>query len=702
MLNYNKSEDEMRNFGRLVFVFLALFSATLFASDVKNLAVIYDIDGDVQEKYNNLVEKRLKSIGFTLANAHHRVNDQYRVQYGSTNLSVLSFLPVVNDDLAMSLFDTDQRVAGFSPFNMLIYKREDEKQSHVGHLTPEAMLDILGIEDRSVKEKFIASFAPLDEMLEKEFGVENRRYIPYQNSTKKRMINFIYEFQRGDDFDVDDFLDDFQNRFELAFINQGYLIAGYHNFFDAQNGEKMLDEKYDAFWTYSLCHLGYSYAIFDGKNSRTDAALFAPCTMYIFIPKDSNRLYLGMPSLANVENTLEIKDPKKVEWMRRLDLEIPAILSSLGMKAVANTNPAKGSVEILKTQPETIEQIKHRQHQEALDKAEVTKKSNSSDAKQQSIQTHSNVVRITIPTPPKPPKVPRLVIDGVKSSAAVVDETSRSIKFSKKMPPNYIKSHSISVGNSSSKTGIPNNGQLSAYLRGAYLQPDEVQSRLKNASFKIVAKVPLDKNGDLVSIVFTDKSIKDAAKKKRRGFASTLRVLCDKKSNLISITNPIYIQKGFLQDEFSSELSNRILDRLLKAFGALKNSEDALKYTKVSTYRFMNGMPQYSNMLKIATGKDLLKKAKEKKNILFVLPLDEGRELIGMVFSRRTQKFIQKIGTKNAALLPFPILIEDDSAYILDPKYYISFMYPDLQMSQFMSIATIPDDIVQESTKIFR
>jgi hypothetical protein len=116
----------------------------------------------------------------------------------------------------------------------------------------------------------------------------------------------------------------------------------------------------------------------------------------------------------------------------------------------------------------------------------------------------------------------------------------------------------------------------------------------------------------------------------------------------------------------------------------------------------MHGMPQYEDMITVATGEDLLEKVKKHKRVVFVQTLDNGSTLVGIKLRKRTRKFIDKIGTNNAALLPYPILIEDGKAKILDPKYYISVMYPLLQMSEFMTIATVPGAIVKDSERIFR
>ena len=107
-------------------------------------------------------------------------------------------------------------------------------------------------------------------------------------------------------------------------------------------------------------------------------------------------------------------------------------------------------------------------------------------------------------------------------------------------------------------------------------------------------------------------------------------------------------------------------------------------------------------MVTVAEGKELLKKLEGKKAVVFKETLANGAVLVGINFSPKIQNFPTLIGTKNAALLPYPVVIEGDKATILDPRYYISVMYPLLQMSQFMKIAAIPDAIIKESKNLFQ
>jgi hypothetical protein len=315
----------------------------------------------------------------------------------------------------------------------------------------------------------------------------------------------------------------------------------------------------------------------------------------------------------------------------------------------------------------------------------------------QIIHTPSGIVKITLPTVPSPIQAIRLSGNNIGN---------RAVKFSKRVPPNYIphrfdhiQKREISIN---THIGEVNQGRISAYLRGEYIKIKEVKERLTKAGFTILASVPLNKKKDLISIVFTNPSLIELASKPNRGFIATLRILVDTKNKKINITNPLYLSKGFLQDDFNENKAKSILRSILKNFPHLKNSKDTLKFQLLSHYHYLNGMPHYEDMLEVASGDDILTRIKDNKKIVFKKTLENGSVLVGVKLRRRTRKFPKKIGRENAGMLPYTVLIEDGKAKILDPKYYIALMYPRLQMSEFMTIATIPDAIYRDIKRIFR
>jgi len=678
----------------LLSIFLLIIPSLLSAApttDTSNenaLAVIYTLDGDIEAKYNALVETKLKTIGFNLTDPHKRVNDHYKTEFGSTVLDILSFMPVVNDEMILPLLNIDPRIAGFAPFNMLIEKKLDEDKTHVGHLMPKVMLDILGIKNKEVREKFTASFQALDEMIEKELGGE-KSYTPLHALPKQTMMNFEYSFDIPEE--IEDFMDEFQDKFETALTDKKYLVAGYHNFMESTKDAPEVLKGYDAFWTYSLCHMEFSFSMFDEKNAKPIAGLFAPCTMYMYIPKGSGKLYVGMYRLHNWITTLNITDKKRVELVEKLDKEIPEIMIAIGMKQTNNVNT-------LQEKSKEIAAGKTAETKVAPVKETVPEK--ESEEKKQIIENGGETIEIILPIPPKVPTVINVVTKNTSGN------NTRTIKFSKRVPPNYIPSEQrqskAKPQNTSTNIGEVNNGKIATYLRGKFMDVKTAQATLKEAGFDIISTSPVDKKGKLISIVFTDKTLTEMGSKKDTGFVASLRLLVNKKDNHISITNPLYMAKAFMQDSYDEAKAKAVLAKITSKFTGMLNSKDQLKFQLLPKYQFMNGMPQYKDMVTVAKGDDLLGKLKKHKNVVFIQKLNNGSALVGVKLGKRTSKFTSKIGTNNAALLPYPVLIENGEAKILEPKYYISVMYPLLQMSEFMTIATVPGAIIKDVMNIFR
>ncbi len=255
--------------------------------------------------------------------------------------------------------------------------------------------------------------------------------------------------------------------------------------------------------------------------------------------------------------------------------------------------------------------------------------------------------------------------------------------------------------------GEVHDGKVSAYLRGALQDLSAVTAALKSGGFEPLGNDVIDAKGELTSVAFTCPTLKKLANRPSRGFAASLRVLIDKKNHQITITNPLYFEKAFLQKEFDEASALKVLKKINAAFSGLKDSKDALAYKDLGHYHFMFAMPYYEDMERVAKGAHdaLLAKLKAYdggKHVVFTLPLSKGRTLVGFKLDPKTAGFVQKIGVQNAALLPYPILIENGEARILAPKFYIALSYPLLKMSQFMKIASTPGAIADACKAAFK
>lgn len=304
------------------------------------------VDGDVEKKYNNLINKKIESVGYVLSDPHERINDAYQKKYGTKTLDDgksnpdydsawqetldnLGFFSIANDVALREILISNPEIGGFSPFNLHIYKKKNENKSYVGHIVPEVMLDIVGIKDKATREKFTAMFPALDNLIQNEIGgkVEITEYTALP---EKPMMNFEITFDRPED--LGDYIDEFQEGFEAAFEENQYIIAGYKNFKESYSDLELEFSKYDAYFVYSLCHFTYSYNIFN--KGRPDAGTFAPCSMYMYIEKGSNKLVIGMPKLANWTAVLNMKDKVMNKSVEDLDEEITGIMIDLGAKEI--------------------------------------------------------------------------------------------------------------------------------------------------------------------------------------------------------------------------------------------------------------------------------------------------------------------------------------------------------------------------------
>ncbi len=247
--------------------------------------------------------------------------------------------------------------------------------------------------------------------------------------------------------------------------------------------------------------------------------------------------------------------------------------------------------------------------------------------------------------------------------------------------------------------------EISAYLVGGYVDSKTVSKKLEAAGYEVLTTYPSVKDGQ--TIVFTDAALKKEGAKPGRAFAAVLRVFVDDKEKMISITNPIYFGKAFMQDDYNDVVFQKELATIKKTFGSLKGSVDKLDEDDIAGYHFMMGMPYYEDADELAEGKctDLLAKVKAYKKgkfFLFSLKLSDTSYLVGYDLAKRTKKFVEKIGRANAAVLPYMIKIEKGKATSLEAKYYLALSYPLLSMGEFTTIATVPGAIKKDLSKPFK
>jgi len=672
------------------------------------LIEFYGTKGEPEVALKSMVDK-LGEIGFAASAKNEHLENHYYNKFKEKNVDLLNFYTIFDIESLRPLLLKNPDFGAYAPFNLLAYKKlakeEDGDTTWYGHLNSDTMLKIIGERDKETQNEFKAMLSKVDQHLETQMkATQRKRFTFSQPLPKQPLLKMVKKI--GDVEEIEEFVEEFIVQHDALFVKNKFIIAGFLDIKFEYDDLELDFDKYDAYWVSSLCHFEFSNAVFN--HGAPHAAAFAPCSVYFYIPKGSGELHVGYASVDNWIATTGITDPDQVAYMQEISASVIRVFKELGFEM---TDVQEVKSEIKTVAPKVVESTKKEVQATEIVKAEPKKEI----VKKEMAKENASSFNIVVPTVAKSivPKVnvtvPKPVVLNVNRQGdnSIMD---RSIKFSKRVPPNYISSaerygqngEGASLSKSNALIGDVDKGRISAYLRGGLISVEEAEKKLKNAGFEIVAVASLDKKKKLVSIVFTNEALKKLAAKENQGHIGTLRLLVNSKKKQISITNPLYLSKAFIQNDFKKEDAVKILTALIEEFKGLQNSLDKLKFQLLPKYQFMNGMPYFKDYIVVARGDKLKEKLVDNKRVVYAFDLANGAILVGVKLNKRTGKFPNKIGTNNAGMLPYPLLIEKGEAKILDPKYYLALMYPQLTMEEFMTIATIPDAIVTDCTKVFR
>lgn len=676
-------------------------------SQASVLTELHGTKGQADTELNQMIGK-LESIGFTATAKNKHIEKHYFNIFKEKNLDLLNFYTILDLKSLRELILQNPDFGAYSPFNLLAFKKFDTEEggdtTWYGHLNSQTMLEIIGEEDAERRKKFTEMIAKVDKLVIDEMKPTATKKLTFDKPLpSETLLKMVKQIEDPDDLDT--FIDDFIMDHDSNFVENKFIISGFIDLKSEYEDLELDFEEYDAYWVSSLCHFEFSNAVFN--HGAPHAGVFAPCSVYFYIPKGSDKLHVGYVTVESWINTTGITDKKQIAYMQKIADDVEKTFENLGFTMEGETTPKikevaapKQTTPVVKASAAPVAVAKEEPKKEEPKPVAVKPaEEKPAVAKDEPPKSGEKIVTIVIPNAPAVPKpVTVATVNGG------VDFSDRGIQFSKRYPPGYIspKDRVAKTLHEDGKVGEIKKGRISINLQGALMDVKTAKEKLVKAGFEVIAVAPLNKKGTLTSIVFTNSELKKMANKTNRGFIGTLRLLLDEKKKVTSITNPLYLSKAFLQEDFDDASAKKILTAITTEFGDVKDSLDKFKFQSLPKFQFMEGMPHYEDMVVIARGDNLLAKIKDNKKVVFELNLGKGRTLIGVQLGKRTQKFPKKIGTSNAGMLPYPILIENGEAKILDPKYYISVMYPFLKMEEFMTIASIPDAINKDCGKIFR
>ena len=240
--------------------------------------------------------------------------------------------------------------------------------------------------------------------------------------------------------------------------------------------------------------------------------------------------------------------------------------------------------------------------------------------------------------------------------------------------------------------------KLSAYFTAPYQGIDELSAKLEDNGFEILAVDEILEGKKVLSV-------SSEALKQTNSFMAVLHILVNE-SKEIRVQNPSYFAAAYLGEEYTYGDFNATVHALQNVLGEMYITKDTYPLNDLPDYNFMLGMPKFDDSIVVGKGDDLVSKLTKEgmtKYVSYALTLPNGSVLVGQKLQKSTYEYLLKINASdNAQLFPYEVMIEKNRAYMLAPKYYLALSLPRLSMTDFMKIASAPEEIIKDIKQAYK
>jgi uncharacterized protein (DUF302 family) len=276
---------------------------------------------------------KLDSIKFKSIFKKERVDNKYYKKFKERNLDLISFYTVTDLITMHELLIANPDFAAYAPFNLLAYKNlEKAKDGNItwyGHLATKTMLYIIGEKDKALREKFEAMVAKLDTLVKKELKPTESQKITFDKPLPEiPLMKMVKDISDVDD--IEDYVEEFIMEHDSLFVENKFVLAGFSDFKVEYEDLDLEFDEYDAFWISSACHFKFSNTIFN--RGLPQAGVFAPCTVYFYVPKGSGKLHVGYAKIENWIPTTGVTDKEKIANMKKTSALMVKLFGELGFK----------------------------------------------------------------------------------------------------------------------------------------------------------------------------------------------------------------------------------------------------------------------------------------------------------------------------------------------------------------------------------
>ena len=237
----------------------------------------------------------------------------------------------------------------------------------------------------------------------------------------------------------------------------------------------------------------------------------------------------------------------------------------------------------------------------------------------------------------------------------------------------------------------------------------EVKAAVEREGFQVVGEYSPYK-GTRIVVVTSDAIRKNAANSRFGAYGAILRIsIAEKGKDLqVSYLNPLYMAQAYKMKDGLADTAAK----MEKALGRKEmfGSKNGLTADKLRKYHYMMLMPYFTDQVELAKHKSYEEAVKTvesglaagkggtvkvyrvdlpgKKETIFGVGIREGEGA-----DEAVMKTVDYGELKQAAHLPYELIVSEGIVYMLHGKFRIAVDFPDLTMGTFMKISSAPSAI---------
>jgi hypothetical protein len=245
----------------------------------------------------------------------------------------------------------------------------------------------------------------------------------------------------------------------------------------------------------------------------------------------------------------------------------------------------------------------------------------------------------------------------------------------------------------------------------------DVENRLGAAGFKPVGRFTPQGLVGYGVVVVTEEGVLDAIA--RIGGASIVGAgirVGVKKDGTVSYINPGYWYRAYLGDDFHRHQSavEELEERLKQALGSRGYFGGDVPAERLPDYRYSFGLERFKDSLllkqypsfdaAIKTIENNLRQGVKSTSLAYKVILAEQQLAVFGVSAQDPQTgdavWVSKLVPDHIAALPYELYVVGNRAFVLHPRFRISFAWPALSMGAFLKIGSTPTELLAMLTAV--